>query len=277
MKQYAENQENNELNTNNAMLPEDKLEHAETGLLGRIKADIARQKEYMSSMTLKDRVNYFLFYYKWKIIIGFCLALFLTYIPVYLYQNSRPYAISFAVLNNYSSKEPDDSIITEYLEYYGLTKGYRISTDLNYYVNLAKYQSGNMSDIDADSYEQLYTLCNNGFFDVLISDKPGVHFSHKLNLLWNLDEVLGDELLDELSKKYPDVILGASSSKSKSDSESEGSDYSSGYFIDISDTAFAKSLMLSYEEAYICFPKKQNTLNARRIIKFIFNLDSDLK
>lgn len=49
------------------------------------------------------------------------------------------------------------------------------------------------------------------------------------------------------------------------------------FAIDISDTDFAKSLNLGYDDVYIGFPGNtdQNYKNAKRMLKYILNLDID--
>lgn len=246
---------------------ESHLELSELNLKDRIKADIARQMAYMADMSIKEKISYFLYYYKWKILLGLVLIVCLISIPVAIYRNSRPIALSYAVINNNSSESSDNAIINEYLEYYNLNDGYQVHSDNYFYLNLNKYESG--TEIDNTNYEQFLTLCSNDYFDILISDRQGIVFLLDLNMIQPIDDIMNEPMLAEFKQKYPDRLIQTT----------YDSDNQSVFYIDISKTDFAESLNLSYNKVYLCFPSgnDKNIINARRIIKFIFNLNSEIK
>lgn len=245
---------------------EENLELAGLSFKEKLKVKRERYKEYTAEMSGKEKFSYFLYYYKGTVLLSIIILFCAIALPVSIYKNTRPIALSYAVINNYSIEKPNEEPIKEYQRYYNITKGYQIRSNTSFYLDLEEYESGNLSENDMTSYEQFPTLCYNGYFDIVISDIKGIEFCLNANLIQPLGNIFTDDMLDELSDKYPGVLLGSTSENNR------------GYYIDISDTDFAKELKLSYEDIYICFPAnedKSNT-NSRRVIKFIFNLDSPI-
>lgn len=230
----------------------------------RIKAKHAYYKKHTEGMTKKERIGYFLYYYKWKVCLIALLLFCAITIPVSIYRNTRPVALSYAIINNSSFNKINKEVFQDYLDTYGLNDGYRLSEYPDIRLSREEYEKLNGNSTNNASYDQFPTLCYNGYIDIIITDETGLSFCSNAGMLQALDTAMPREYYDIFSSDYNEYLV-----KEKGPENQE--EY---YAIDISDTEFAKSLNLSYDRIYLCFPgnKDSEYINVRRFLNYVFSL-----
>ena len=144
-----------------------------------------------------------------------------------------------------------------------IKKPYRTACDLDVHLDKETYLKEFGQNMNASDYTELPMKCYNGFYDVIIMDKKGMEYCGMQEITYPLKKYLPADIYTLVEDR---VV------------ETAGYDGSVVPFaIDISDTDFAKSLNLGYDDVYIGFPGNtdQNYKNAKRMLKYILNLDID--
>lgn len=242
---------------------EDNLEIQSLRFFARQRAKRAKLKKNMEGMSGFEKFKYIFSYYKWKIIIaciilGVCIAL-----PLTIYKNTRPIAISYVIVNAEDPKAVDTSFVDDYIQTFHIKKPYRTTCDLDVHLDKETYLKEFRQNMNASDYTELPMKCYNGFYDVIIMDKKGMEYCGMQEITYPLKKYLPADIYTLVEDR---VV------------ETAGYDGSVVPFaIDISDTDFAKSLNLGYDDVYIGFPGNtdQNYKNAKRMLKYILNLDID--
>lgn len=247
---------------------EDNLELKRMSVRERTHIKHERFRQNMEGMSKKEKISYFLYYYKWKIIFGVVFLVLAVAIPVTLYKNSRPVAISYAIINCHYPENLNDNALDDYMNYYGFTKKQQVISSNYSYLNQATYEEDYAANPDSANYTSLPMLCYNGYFDVIIADKTGLEYCAAQSLIQPLESALYPDVYNKISKEYADTILLAENTNG----------VSCEYGIDISGTSFAQNLNLGYDDVYIGFIgyNERNFSNARKLVNFIFNLGLEI-
>lgn len=247
---------------------EDNLDLKRMRFFERTRIRRERFRQNMEGMSRKEKINYFLYYYKWKIVFGIIILALAVTIPITLYKNSRPVAISYAIVNSHHPEDINDSVFNDYMNYYGFTKKQQIISGNYSYLNQATYEEDYAANPNSANFTSLPTLCYNGYYDVIITDKTGLEYCAAQSLIQPLESALYPDVYNAVSGEYADSVTQAENTSGKL--------YE--YGIDVSDTTFAQSLNLDYDNVYICFIgyNERNLSNARKLLNFIFNLNLDI-
>lgn len=247
---------------------EDSLELATMSRKERRTVKRNRYKETTSGMTKTQKFQYFLYAYKMEILLPLMVLICVGLIAFAFLRNSRPVALSYAVVNCEDLNVLDTSAIDEdYMNYYGFDNKYQLSSvlDLNYDLNTSSSET--VKDGESGNYIAFPTLCRENYYDVIITNQAGLEYLSYNSIIYPIDEALSADLYSLFSAEYKDRFSSSFDYTGKSMS----------YAIDISDTDFAKSLNTGYNDIYICFPgnSEDNQTNVKRLCKFILNLDID--
>lgn len=247
---------------------EDNLELRRMRFKDRLRAKSERFKENTEDMSTWGKFKYFVYYYKWHVILT-GLAIFLAIsIPTSIIKNNRPVSISYAVVNSPAPEQIKEKLFNDYAKHYNIADGYQIRNNL--YVTLSqKGYEENMGQQEGNSsYTQFPTLCYNDYYDIILTDKSGLEYCTSTSLVQPLEDRLYDDIYTELKEKYPNIII------TSPDYEGKQVEFA----LDVSDTQFIKDLNVGYDKVYICFPgdSEQNITNIRRFLKYIFNLDIEI-
>lgn len=247
---------------------EDNLELKRLSFRERIKIRHERFRQNMEGMSSKEKFSYFLYYYKWKLLFAIIFVILAITIPVTIYKNNRPVAISYAIINSHYPENINDDVFDDYMSFYGYTDRQQIITSNYSYLNLDTYEEDYAANSNNAAYTSLPMLCYNGYFDIIITDKTGLEYCAAQSLIQPLDSSLYPDVYKALSSGYKDSITTAANT----------SGIIKEYGIDISDTVFAKSLNLDYSDVYICFigMTDRNLSNSRKIMNYIFSLNLDI-
>lgn len=242
---------------------EDNLEMQSLRFFARQRVKRAKLKKNMEGMSGYEKFKYIFSYYKWKILItcvilGACIAL-----PLTIYKNTRPIAISYVIVNAKDPDAVDTSFVTDYIRFFHIKKPYRTSCDLDVHLDKETYLNEFSQSTNSSDYTELPMKCYNGFYDIIIMDKKGLEYCGMQEIIYPLKKYLPADIYSSIEGRIV---------------ETAGYDGTVVPFaIDISDTDFAKNLNLGYGDVYIGFPGNtdQNYKNAKRMLKYILNLDID--
>lgn len=247
---------------------EDNLELHRMKFSERIKAKRDKLRSNTEGMSKWEKFKYYVYYYKWHVILG-ALALFCAIaIPVAIYKNSRPVSISYAVVNSPEPERINEKLFNEYASYYNITDGYQIRNSLYITLSQGDYESEFAKEEGDSSYTQFPTLCWNNYYDIIITDETGLNYCSVNSLIQPLEDRLYDDIYNAIKEKHPRAIV---TSLNYDEDPLE-------YAIDISDTQFAKDLNVGYDNVYVCFPggSEQNITNVRRFLNYVLNLDIEI-
>lgn len=223
--------------------------------------------EETAEMSFKEKADYFFYCYKWPIISVIAVIAVICIVVVEIYKNTRPVALAYGIVNCQDTETLDVSVIEEdYMSYYGFDKGYQMIGIYNLDYDLETYEDN--YDVTAAEYSSFPTLCYEGYYDIIITDKAGLDYVASAAMIQPLDGALTTDLYNIFKEEYSGLITYAENNDGES----------CEYALNISNTDFADRLCLDYDDVYICFVgvSDQNFTNARRICKFIFDLDIDI-
>lgn len=255
---------------------EDNLELHKMSPSERRKAKRERFKKNTEGMTKKEIFSYFLYYYKWPVIFGALFIFVAIYAAISIYNNTRPIALGYALINSSDPDHLNQAVIDEYMDCYGFDSGYQIMDDKEVRMSYEEYEQlasqGNM-DNNTD-YSQFPLLCWNGYYDIIFTDKAGLEYCSRESVIEPLENAFTKDLNDIIYGSYSDLFIESP------DYEGKSVDYA----IDVSDCEKIKELNLGLEEVYICFPastpqnddRDRNLSNRKRFLKFIFDLDIEI-
>lgn len=242
---------------------EDNLELRTMSRKDRLAAKRERYRKNVEGMSKKEQRKYFLYYYKFAIM-GVILFLALAiYIPVTIYKNSRPVALSYAVLNT-GTYQIDKSFEDDYCKLFGLEKGYQILSNTSVSLSLEDYAENGGNSYSSD-YMQFPTLCYDNYYDIIISDKAGIEYCGNAGMARPVDSSLSAEFLAVLENDYNCSLL----------SVKDEDDNITAFAVDISGTDFAKNLNTGYSDVFLCVAgtSDRNKANAEKMLKFIFSIN----
>lgn len=263
--QHTASQENNQPSKSTT---EDNLELRRMSFTNRIKAKQARLKANTEGMSTWEKFKYYVYYYKWHVILGLILLFCAIAIPTAIYKNSRPVAISYAVVNSPEPERINEKLFNEYTAHYGLVEGYQIRNSLSVTLSQADYETEFAKEEGDSSYTQFPTLCWNNYYDIIITNETGLHYCTVNSLVQPLEDRLYDDIYEEIKSKYPKRIIQSPNYD----------EYPVEFAIDISDTEFVKKLNVGYDDVYVCFPggSEENIVSIRRFLKYVLNLDIEI-
>lgn len=247
---------------------EDNLELRKMKIGARIKAKRDRLKANTEGMTNWEKFKYYVYYYKWHVILGAIAIFCIIAIPMAIYKNSRPVSISYAVVNSPAPENINEKLFNEYAAYYNMTDGYQIRNSIYVTLSQEDYENEFGKEEGDSSYTQFPTLCWNNYFDIIITNETGLNYCSINGLIQPIEDRLYDDIYTAIKEKYPRAMV---TSLNYDNDPVE-------YAIDISDTQFAKDLNVGYDKIYVCFPggSEQNITNVRRFLNYVLELDIEI-
>lgn len=248
---------------------EDKLEFATMSRKERRAAKRKRLKETTEGMTFVQKLQYFLYAYKMEILLPLIVITAISLIVVAFFRGSKPIALSYAVVNCEDLEALDPSVIeTDYWNYYSFDDNYQFQKVLDLKYDPSTSTNEASKDTESGNYIAFPTLCDENYYDIIITNKRGLEYLSESSIIHTLGEALPSDLYDIFTADYNDQITTSPAYTGKS----------APYAINISDTDFAKKLNPGYDDVYICFPgvSEDNQKRVKQICNFIFDLGLDL-
>ena len=240
-------------------LHEDKLELATMSPKERRRAKKAKREKEMEGMNRKERFKYLLYYYQWHIILTALVVGCLTWIILAVANSKPPVALSAAILNCEHPENISMEIFNDYMTEANINTSYRTVVE-SYHID----QNTLLEDFHNDPYNGDFTrfpsLARESYFDIIITNRGGLDYCSNTEIAI-----------------YPDYVLGLDLQEALKPYEAEAKDSYDQTFVygyDISDTEFARSLNLGYDEVFICFPgsTSESQMHAENFIRYIFKL-----
>ncbi len=242
---------------------EDNLELRAMSRKDRLAAKRERYRKNIEGMSKKEQRKYFLYYYKFAIMGAILFLALAIYIPVTIYKNSRPIALSYAVLNT-GINQIDKSFEDDYCRLFGLEKGYQILSNTSISLSLEDYAENGGNSYSSD-YMQFPTLCYDNYYDIIISDKAGVEYCGSAGMARPVANSLSAEFLAVLENDYNCSLL----------SVKDEDDNMVAFAVDISGTEFAKNLNTGYSDVFLSVAgtSERNKANAEKMLRYIFSIN----
>ena len=242
---------------------EDNLELKKMSPKERRKAKKQRLQENMEGMTKSQKIGYLIYYYKWKVLTGVLILFLAISLPITIYKNSRPVALSYALLNTYA--DIDEEYFQSYKDMYGYEKHDQIIQSNFSGLNPETYEEDYATNPNSPNFTQLPMLCYNGYFDMVIGDAQALEYCSSQSLIQPLDSALLPDIYNLMVDKYSDKIIESKNCNGEI----------LPYAIDISDTEFAKGLELEYDNIYIGFTahETRNFQNTKQFLMYVFSLN----
>lgn len=256
----------NQVEADAGRVTEDNLELH--GLSGRQRRKELRKRFYadMADMDTKSKVKFFFQYNKWKIIIPILVIAIVISTVGTIINNKKPVAISYAIINSPNYYDINTDVIEkDYMEYYGMSaKKYQIISTGGINYDLDTYEEDSQQYSNSAAYTSFPTNCRTNYYDIIITDKKGLEYCAKTSLIYPVDDIFTADLSNAINKSCSNLLT----------SVKDYDDNDEVFAIDISGTAFAESLNLDFDQAYICFPGSDtsNIENVRKMLNFIFDL-----
>ncbi len=245
---------------------DDKLEMAFLSKKERRKVKRERFKEQWSGMSGKEKFIHFKEYYLWKVVFIAFLIVFAAFGIKLMKDNSRPVALSYAVLNSPNHYEVNtDALEALYREHYDLSDRYVFNCLLDVTMDPKTFDANYYADSNAPEYSSFPVHCANNYFDIIISDRKGIICAARKSRIHSFYMIFSEEDYEIVtSDKYKDKILMAVDYYGDEEE----------FAFDISGTEFAKSLNLGYDDVYIAFPGKsvENMNNIKMVLNYIFDM-----
>lgn len=256
----------NQVEADAGRVTEDNLELHE--LSGRQRRKELRKRFYaeMADMDTKSKVKFFFRYNKWKIIIPILVIAIVISTAGTIINNKKPVAISYVIINSPNYYDINTDVIEkDYMEYYGMSaKKYQIISTGGINYDLDTYEEDSQQYSNSAAYTSFPTNCRTNYYDIIITDKKGLEYCAKTSLIYPVDDIFTADLSNAINKSCSNLLT----------SVKDYDDNDEVFAIDISGTAFAESLNLDFDQAYICFPGSDtsNIENVRKMLNFIFDL-----
>lgn len=228
-----------------------------------------RLKETTEGMTFVQKLQYFLYAYKMEILLPLIVIIAISLIVVAFFRGNKPIALSYAVVNCEDLEALDSSVIeTDYWNYYGFDDNYQFQKVLDLKYDPSTSTNEVSKDAESGNYIAFPTLCDENYYDIIITNKRGLEYLSESSIIHTLGEALPSDLYDIFTADYNAQITTSPAYTGKS----------APYAINISDTDFAKKLNPGYDDVYICFPgvSEDNQKRVKQICNFIFGLGLDL-
>ena len=238
---------------------EDNLEHYTKNVFQKMKNERELYKKRTKGMSGMEKLKYFLYYYKWPIVISVVIVVFIAYVISLIYDFTRPVGFSYAIVNSYDiSGETNTEIISDYLKEYKLNKGYKVESLKDITLDRYSIESGN-DQTATYKYMSFSGYCTNNYFDILFSNKAGMEICAENGQIHPVDQILTPDTIAKCS----DRLVTA-----------KGKDGQTvAYAIDVSDLACIKGMGLKYTDVYICFPgtSERNLTSANNFVTYILS------
>lgn len=221
------------------------------------------QSKRLEAMDAKERQKYILYYYKWHFIGGiFCIFL-LYFLGHTIYTANLPNELIIAITNDGTNAVAEKYIPNVFRDYYNLDHKniIQVFTDLT----IDNSDDVAIRQSTLTDYEKMIVYITSDKLDAIIGNRQTLEYYKSTGDIAVIDACIDSELYDKIKSRIVTAV-------SDDSYMNEGKPYSAA--IDISDTEFAKSCNLSYDEVYLMIPNNRYTNNAAtiRLIKLIFGL-----
>ena len=230
------------------------------GLSRKEQRQIKKQQlaETIADMTPSQKCKYLLYFYKERILVTVIIIAALWFITSNAYRVTRPVTISYSVINCGDSLEFNSEPFNEYAEAIGKRKGYQIKGDSNVVITGTENTGEYKANINGEIFVNFMNLVGADYYDVLFADDTAANYLTSANVFTPLNEYLDADtyaLVKDHIVTYKDMngnIIEAA--------------------VDVSDTAFAKSLKTGYNKVYIGFPgkKERNHQAVKEFLEYIY-------
>ncbi len=237
---------------------DDRLE--QRGLSRKEKRKYKKEKlqETMEGMSPSEKRKYLLYYYKEVIIIALAIIASAAVIGRTIYRNSRPITISYVVVNCVNQLEFNLDAVEDYAKAIGKYDGCQVKGDTNVKILKDEYTQSYEDNANSQIYINFTTMATSDYYDVVFTNYEGAVYCGGMDIFYPLDKYLDKETYNKIKDRIVKIDNMAGQPAELA--------------IDISDTEFAKSLNVGYDDIYIGFPgdQERNHVAVKDLLDYLF-------
>lgn len=155
------------------------------------------RNEILKNGSWKEKVNYFIYYYKWHVVIVVVLIAVILSIGTSI-LNHKDYAFYGLFLNSADLDEEDEQFLTDFISYASInTEEYDTTIDTSLYISQDSYDETSMS-----STQKIMVYTAAGELDVMVSDTESLEQYANNETFYNLYEILTEEQIAKYSPYF---------------------------------------------------------------------------
>jgi len=162
-----------------------------------IRDEIKEQQQKMEGKSRKEKFQYFWYYYKVHVTVGILAIIGVIYLINTIVSGSREPSIYVALINSTIYTDEETTLLSDYVLSRGIDEKEH-PAQLDYSMRIQYPATDNISIISA---QQLTAHMNLGNVDVYVCEKQLIDEYAPLDAFENLEELLPDALLQEISDK----------------------------------------------------------------------------
>lgn len=223
------------------------------------------EREKISDMSFKEKVDYFKMYYLKIVIFVVCIASILGYL---IHQTLAPRAdelLNIAVINDYFDQEKVKDFVSDLDTHFKVDPDKeKITFDYSYYIS-----DTDMSQSTLSSIQKLSTYVSAKQIDVIITDETCFKSLMEDGYLISLSELLPADMYTELADRY---FSGATRDEDLKGNITYGEQAAYGIYID--DSEIYRNSGTSIEKPVLGVisnsPNKDNTI---KLIRYLLGLE----
>lgn len=163
-----------------------------------IRSEIKAEQEKLKDKSFKERLSYFIYYYKFHVLIGTAVAIFLISC-IYTMATKKQPVFYCSMINTSGFYESADEMAADFGKYAGINeKKQEIVLDTSLKISGSDGKAGN--ELAYNSLAKMMAMLNAGTLDGLIGNDEVLDTYGKDGALIDLKEVLSPAMYTELEK-----------------------------------------------------------------------------
>ncbi len=167
------------------------------GFGNRLSRNFKHDREILKTLTFRQKIRFFMDYYRWLAFLLLVLLLILFYIGDLIAQTRRTIDLQGFFLNDRQNLFPAQELIEDFSAYQNTPSGHRIAFEDSLYVDLASD-----NEYTAASQGKLVAYVAAKELDFLVAPEDLAQYYAQSFLLCDLEELLPEDLASELQEDF---------------------------------------------------------------------------
>ena len=163
----------------------------------RIAENFKRDRETLKALTFRQKIRFFMDYYRWSFFLFLVLLLLLFYIADATSESRQTIDLQGFFINDRQNLFPAEKLIEDFSEYQNVEPGHRIAFEDSLFIDL---DSG--SEYHAASQSKLVAYVAARELDFLVAPEDLAKYYAQSFPLLDLEEVLPDDLREYLREDF---------------------------------------------------------------------------
>ncbi len=166
-------------------------------LFHRIAENIRQDRRTLKALTFRQKIRFFMDYYRWLFLLFLICLLFLYYIGDMIYQSRQTIDLQGFFINDRQNLFPAGTLADRFSDYQNTQPGHRIAFDDSLFIDL-----DSSSEYDAASQSKLIAFVAAKELDFLVAPESlARRYARSFSLL-DLSQVLPEDLKEDLKEDF---------------------------------------------------------------------------